>query len=219
VDDEQIPSNPFRKVAGTAPIPDKDWAYVDEATLDTLFEACPTMGWRLTLALPRLAGLRRGEAWRLQWSDVDLVGRRLTIRNPQSHRSTKKRTRQVPIVPKLYDLLFEAANDESNGEFVIARGSTPQPSHMHRGFGRLCRRAGVEPWARWCHTLRKNCETDWAGQYPIHVVTEWLGNSPVVAMQHYVHATEADFDRLAGNGAPVATISPQSAIGDMAGDS
>ena len=219
VDDEQIPSNPFRKVASTSPIPDKDWAYIDDAMLDGLLDVCPTTGWRLMLAVPRLAGLRRGEAWRLRWSDVDLVGRRLTVRNPQSHRSTKKRTRQVPIAPKLYDLLFEAANDESNGEFVVARGSTPQPDHMHRGFGRLCSKAGVEPWRRWCHTLRKNCETDWARVYPIHIVTEWLGNSPVVAMQHYVHATDADFDHLAHRGQRTATISPQSAIGEVADDS
>ena len=219
VDDEQIPSNPFRKVNGTSPIPDKDWAYVDQATLDTLFEVCPTTGWRLMLALPRLAGLRRGEAWRLQWSDVDLVSRRLTVRNPQTHRSTKKRTRQVPLVPTLYDLLFEAANDDSSDEFVIARGSTPRPDQMHKGFGQLCRMAGVEPWARWCHTLRKNCETDWAGQYPIHVVTEWLGNSPVVAMQHYVHATDADFDRLAGNEAQTDTVLTQSTRDDASDDS
>ena len=125
------------------------------------------------------------------------MARRLTVRNPQSHRSTKKRTRQVPITPKLYDLLFETANDESNGEYVITRGSTPQPSHMHKTFRRLCRKATLEPWDRWCHTLRKNCETDWARQFPIHVVTEWLGNSPEVAMKHYTQATDADFRKAA----------------------
>ena len=90
---------------------------------------------------------------------------------------------------------------------------------MHKGFRRLCRKAALEPWDRCCHTLRKNCETDWAGQYPIHVVTEWLGNSPVVAMQHYVHATDADFERLTRNGAQSDTILTQSMIGDAADDS
>ena len=31
--------------------------------------------------------------------------------------------------------------------------------------------------------------------HPIHVVTNWLGNTTQVAMKHYLMTTEADFER------------------------
>jgi hypothetical protein len=31
--------------------------------------------------------------------------------------------------------------------------------------------------------------------HPIHVVTEWMGSTPRIAMRHYLRVTEADFDK------------------------
>jgi hypothetical protein len=65
------------------------------------------------------------------------------------------------------------------------RSSTP--------FGVIRKKAGVPEYARWCHTLRKNCESDWidAG-FPFHVVVEWMGHSDEVARQHYLRVNESD---------------------------
>ena len=98
--------NPFDELGSTPPAPDKDWEYIDHPTLKKLLAACPNQDWRLLLALCRLAGLRRGEVLRLQWADVDMSAKRITVRNPGHYRTTKKRTRQVPIEPELHDLLF-----------------------------------------------------------------------------------------------------------------
>ena len=48
------------------------------------------------------------------------------------------------------------------------------------------RLAGIEPYTKPCHTLRKNCETD------------WLGNGPQVALAHYLRTEDALFDKAAG---------------------
>jgi formylglycine-generating enzyme required for sulfatase activity len=37
-----------------------------------------------------------------------------------------------------------------------------------------------------------------AQDFPIHVVTAWLGNTPTIAMRHYLLTTDADFERAAG---------------------
>jgi hypothetical protein len=37
--------------------------------------------------------------------------------------------------------------------------------------------------------------------YPLHVVCEWIGNSPAVATKHYLKVTDADFERAAKCGA------------------
>jgi len=39
--------------------------------LDKLLDACHNVGWKMLIALCRIAGLRRGEALRLLWSDIN----------------------------------------------------------------------------------------------------------------------------------------------------
>ena len=43
--------------------------------------------------------------------------------------------------------------------------------------------------------MRASRETELAKQYPIHVVTKWLGNTPRIALKHYLQVTDADFDK------------------------
>ncbi len=64
---------------------------------------------------------------------------------------------------------------------------------MWRDFGVIRKRAGTPKYAKWCHTLRKNRESDWmdAG-FPFHVVVEWMGHSDEVARQHYLRVNESD---------------------------
>ena len=182
-----LAGNPFDALSASTPVPDRQWQYVELPTLHKLLAACPSDDWRLLLALCRLAGLRQGEALRLQWGDVDLNERILTVRNPEKYQTTKARTRKLPISPELYRILAQARR---LGQVVQLRGN------LWRQFRAICRRAQVEPWARWCHTLRKNCATDWGHEVPLHVVSEWLGNSPVVAMKHYLRAEPLDYRKI-----------------------
>ena len=45
--------------------------------------------------------------------------------------------------------------------------------------------------------MRAAGETELAKEYPIHVVTSWLGNTPRIALKHYLQVTDADFERAA----------------------
>ncbi len=64
---------------------------------------------------------------------------------------------------------------------------------------RIVRRAGVEPWERLFHNLRASRETELAKEYPIHVVTAWLGNTPSIAMNHYLQVTVDDYTKALQN--------------------
>jgi hypothetical protein len=66
---------------------------------------------------------------------------------------------------------------------------------MRTMFAKIVRRAGVEPWPRLWHSLRASCESDLAQSFPLSTVTKWLGNTPSVALRHYVDPTEAAFDK------------------------
>jgi hypothetical protein len=49
--------------------------------------------------------------------------------------------------------------------------------------------------------MRASRETELAKDYPLHVVTAWLGNTPKIAMKHYLMTTDADFERAAKSAA------------------
>lgn len=189
-DTDILPKNPFAKAMPGKPKPDRTWRYVEIPVLERLLAVAPGP-WRAFLGLTRLAGLRQHEALGLKWASVDLLSRRLRVIHRGNYQTTKGRTREVPIVPELHDVLFAASMDADGANSVcgLAAGS------LHRGFAALCARAGVEPWPRWCQALRKSRETDWGREFPIQVASDWLGNSPQVALAHYTKPTEADYAR------------------------
>ena len=49
--------------------------------------------------------------------------------------------------------------------------------------------------------MRASRETELAGEYPLHVVTAWLGNTPRIALKHYLQVTDEDFRRASQGGA------------------
>ena len=58
---------------------------------------------------------------------------------------------------------------------------------------KVIRRAGLQPWPRLFHNLRASRETELVERFPIQVVTAWLGNTPSVALRHYLMTTDEHF--------------------------
>jgi hypothetical protein len=56
----------------------------------------------------------------------------------------------------------------------------------------------MEPWQRVFQNLRSSRETELVEDFPVHVVTDWIGNSPDVAKMHYLQTHEQHFGRAAG---------------------
>jgi len=194
--------NPFLALVASAPEPDKTWSYIDRRTLKNLMDACPDDSWRLLFALCRLAGLRRGEALRLKWTEIDWEARRLKVVNPLRYKSTKKRSREVPLEPELYDLLFEVYMKPGKGAAQVVDLAAKYRRNLSRSFWRITERAGIEPWSQWCHTLRKNREAEWLETIPLHVVAAWLGHAPEVAMRHYLRPEQRHYDMVTRDLAP-----------------
>ncbi len=192
VRDELIPSNPFAGLKCSARAQAQAWHYLDLPAFERLIEAAPGP-WRAFLGLARLAGLRQNEILRLEWPDVDLLHGRLVV-SPPGEASTKHNRREVPIIPRLAQILFA----ESQADAAGGRVCPLRVGNLFRDFRALCLRAGMASWPRWCHSLRKAAETDWAREHPLHVVSSWLGHSPKIAVAHYLRPTEADFQRAAG---------------------
>ncbi len=208
-----VVSNPFIDVKATAHAPTERQRFIERATVARILEVCnPT--WRLIVTLARYGGLRcPSEVLSLRLAGIDWERERVTIDSPKGKRDGKG-TRLIPMFPELRDELQAAWDRAQPGEVYavcgpdadVYRKAAQGPegwrnANLRTQFERILTRAGVEAWPKLFQNLRASRETELAAEYPIHVVTAWLGNTPKVAMKHYLQVTDSDFQRAAKSGA------------------
>lgn len=198
VEQDIIIRNPFAKIR-TPGQAETTFEYVGPDKLAKLLDACPDYTWRVLIALTRLGGLRLGEAMRLEWTDVNWQEHTITVRSKRKNRTTKDKTRLVPAMPNLFDILltsFEAGEPVPVGLPRWAfSGST---CRGYQTIEKIIKQAGLTQWDKPFHTLRKSLESDWLAVYPVMDVARWLGHSPSVAAQHYHQTTPETMAKVTG---------------------
>lgn len=160
----------------------------------------------------------------LRWEGVNWATGRITVDSPKGKRHGKAQ-RVIPMFPELRTELQEAHERAPKGAVYVVdadnyRKAAQGPSgwrsaNLRTQFGRILTRAGVEAWPRLFHNLRASRETELAADYPLHVVTGWLGNTPKIAMKHYLQTTDADFERAAKSGAETGAHAAQPVQADI----
>lgn len=209
-----FPANPFADVSAPSLIPEARRHYVPAADAHRLLAACnPT--WRVIVALSRFAGLRNpSEVLSLKWEHVNFGTGRMTVPSPKTEHHPGKAYRVVPIFPELRPVLDDAWELAVPGDEYVVGGKTgagyraaaDRPggwmnANLRTTFEKIVRRAGLVPWPRLFHNLRASCETDLMQHHPIHVVCSWLGNTPAVALRHYLTVQDRDFEKALNHGA------------------
>lgn len=189
-----IATNPFADVKGGSQANSTRNFFVDRAIADAVLEACPDNEWRLIFTLSRYGGLRcPSETLALQWSDIDWQHGRIVIREG------KTKQRVIPLFDELRPHLEQAFEEAADGAtFVIARYRSSD-TNLRTGLIRILDRAAIPVWPRPFHNLRSSRETELANEFPIHVVCEWIGNTPEVARRHYLQVTEEHFKKATSN--------------------
>lgn len=194
-------TNPFDAECGAMVVVDPDWKPIGEK-LPAFLDAIADDAVRTLAGLAGYAGLRRGEAQRLTWADVDWNERRLVVRTPEGRATTKHKYREVPLVPQLYAMLqrrYEACGD---GSMPVG----PQAaSTVYLRLRTAAKAVGLPDYGKPLHALRAMRESEWLYNYPVLTVTAWLGHSPRVAQQHYAKPLAREFD--AASRAP--TLTPE----------
>jgi len=194
LDDDLITFNPFDRIAQNDPV-EKDWHYVDRVEFAKLMDAAKP-GWRLLFALCRWAGLRLEEALELPRAKIDWEGRRILVISREDWEVKDKDARTIPIGPELLDLLRR--HHDPNSTSVIPEGQVSR-TNVWRDFRVLCKQAGVTPYPKPFHALRKSCITDWASKFAAHVVKEWAGHGDLrTTLKFYLKVSEGDYRRAAG---------------------
>jgi integrase len=220
-----IDANPFAGVSAPSFIPEGRNYYVSEADARRVIAECdPT--WRVIVALARFGGLRcPSEVLSLKWEGVNFAAGRMTVPSPKTEHLPGKASREVPIFAALRPYLDGAFELASAGEeFVVGgaqgagyRAAADTPAgwvncNLRTRFRKIITRAGLTPWPRLFHNLRASCETDLMQHHPIHVVCAWLGNTPRVALGHYLQTLDRDFQKAIGGGAESGAVVVQNAV-------
>jgi integrase len=195
-----LSENPFGDMRDVAVQPNKarEFFVSKEATAAVL-DACPDAQWRLLVALARFGGLRvPSEVLALTWEHVGWARGRLRVPSPKTERHAGRGERVIPIFPELRPHLEECFELAAPGVPWIITRYRDSAVNLRTQLVRIIRRAGLQPWPRLFHALRSSRETELAATFPLHVVAAWLGNTPRIALKHYLQVTTADFDRAAG---------------------
>ena len=208
-----IPSNPFDDVKKPGATNTDRQQYVPAEVIETLIAAEPDPEWRALLALARYLGLRTpSEPFSLVWSDIDWERKRIRIPSPKTEVHGKA-FRVAPILPKVMphlEALYAVAPEGSLFVFSKLRERESAKAaetglwanlNLRTALLRKLTKAGIAPWPKLWHGLRASAQTDLSARFPAHVVAGWLGNTPAVALKHYLMTTDADFDKAAGTSA------------------
>jgi integrase len=212
-----IEENPFEGV-NVAPAGIKDrQRFVTRDEIASLLKACPDHHWRSIVALSRYGGLRcPSEVLSVRWEDINWETGRLVVASPKTEHHVGKASRTVPLFPELRSVLAEAFELAPVGAVYVVderfRKAAMGPScwlnaNLRTTFQKIVHRAGLQPWPRLFHNLRASRETELVERFPVQAVTSWLGNTPSVAMRHYLMTTDAHFD-AAIQGEPEAAQNP-----------
>jgi integrase len=202
-----IASNPFAEVSAKSVVRLDQRRFVTQEETTKLLEACPNHHWRIIVALARYGGLRcPSEVLSLRWQDIDWDKQRINVPSPKTAHHGKE-SRIIPLFPELQIALEEAWELAPEGAIYVVDERYRMSSNGSNGwrncnlrttFEKIVRRAGLVPWPKLFHALRSSRETELARDFPIHVVTAWLGNTPTIALRHYLLTTDAEFERAAG---------------------
>ena len=195
-----IERNPFADLPATVQANTKRFYFITRAEADKVLAHCPDAEWKVIFSLSRYGGLRcPSEHLALKWADVDWEHNRILVRSPKTEHHPGGESRLIPLFPELREQLEALLLDENTpegSEYVITRYRRKN-SNLRTRLEKIIKRAGLKPWPKPFQNLRSTRETELAEEYPLHVVTAWLGNSEPVAAKHYLQITDEHFQRAA----------------------
>lgn len=195
-----ITKNPFLgQAVSVRPNPSR-FFYVTQEMAETVLGACPDAEWRLLFGLCRWGGLRcPSEVVRLRWQDIDFENSRFTVHSPKTEHHIGQEKRVVPMFPELKPLFLAAFDAAPEGAVYCVHKERGDGVNLRTQLTRIIKRAGLEPWPKLFQNLRSTRETELfrLTSGDVKSVCSWLGNSPMVALQHYAQTTEADLQAAA----------------------
>jgi len=195
-----IASNPFIELESRSIANKARQYFIERKDAEKILAACPDAEWRLVFALCRYGGLRcPSEVLGLQWGDVNWQEGRLLIHSPKTERHEGRESRVIPIFPEILGPLQDVFDGAAEGSAWVITRYRRANQNLRTQLQRILKRAGLLPWPRLFQNLRASRETELASEYPLHVATNWIGNTARIAERHYLQVPDSYYERAAQN--------------------
>lgn len=196
-----IASNPFEGLQASVKGNKARQFFVSRTDAEKILATCPNIEWKLIFALARYGGLRTpSETLLLRWTDINWEAEKMLVRSPKTEAHPGGESRFVPIFPELDVLLTQALEEaEPGAEFVIAK-HRKSGLNLRTHLLRIMAKAAVKPWPKLFQNMRSTRQTELCERWPEHIVCAWIGNSRLVAREHYLQIRDEDFLRAAEPG-------------------
>lgn len=177
------------------PIPKKSMAFHDFDDYEKLVQAAARvdMNTYVLVLLGGDAGLRLGEMMALEWSDIDLHKRQLTVQHSEwkGHLTTTKggRLRHVPMTERLAAALKAHRHLRGSRVLVQSNGEALTMKIVQDRVAGAARRAGVRSGV---HILRHTfCSHLAMRGAPARAIQELAGHQDLKTTQRYMHLSPA----------------------------
>jgi integrase len=143
--------------------------------------------WLTIAVLGARAGLRRGEIFHLQWDDVDLRRRVLSVTPKKGWDPKDYEQRHIPLPP---DLVAHLASLKHVSPWVI--GHRPSLETMSVYFARIVRKAGLRGSL---HTARHTYASHLVqAGVDLYTVSKLLGHADITQSQVYAHLAPKTYE-------------------------
>lgn len=191
-----ITKNPFSKLKIPNQANPKRLYFVDRATSQKVLDACPDLQSRLIFSMARFGGLRvPSELVGLKWKDVLWAEKKIRVPSPKTEHIPGKDYRWVPLFPEIMEPLRQAFEIAKEGdEFIFPRTITKKVN-LRKSLLGIIKKAGLSPWPKLFQNLRASRETELCQDFPLHVAAGWIGNTPKVAIRHYLQTIDSDWEK------------------------
>ncbi len=200
VDAGIINRNPFDKLKIPNQTNPSRLFFVDRETCQKVLETCPNLQWRLIFSLARFGGLRvPSELISLQWNDVLWSQKKIKVPSPKTEHIEGKDHRWVPLFPEIIEPLRQAFDIAKDREQFIFPRTITGAVNLRKGLTSIIKKAGLSPWPKLFQNLRASRETELCQNFPLHVASKWIGNTPTVAMGHYLQVIDSDWEKATTN--------------------
>jgi integrase len=190
-----------------------DFLSIEES--DRLIRAVPAYPWDAMVVVALRTGLRIGELIGLEWPDLNLETRILTVRRSIFRNEIvspkNNRIRHIPLTEQTCRILLPAR--APSGPMFSRGGSIRLDDQLaRRAMRRLCKQAGLRPIG-W-HVLRHTFASHLAmAGVSIKVIQELLGHSDVRTTMRYAHLAPSSLHEA------VQVLDPKQAADDILGHS
>ncbi len=168
---------------------------VPRSAIDLVIQQTTDPEFRLILMLARVAGLRvPSETSAMTWGDVNFEEKKMIIRAAKTQHHAHGGIRSCPLFEDLvpfFRALRKPGCKPTDHVFVKHRDSE---SNLRTELLRLIKKAGVTPWTKPFQNLRANALTDLCDIANLPQACKWIGNSPDVAMRHYLIIKKKDWE-------------------------